>query len=229
MTLTVMTYNIHQGGRGGRLLDDVVRAVAPDVLVVNECPKAPLLWRGRCRSLAERWGLRVAAGGRNAGSNLLLVGPRVEVRRAGAQVLPQPLLSPRRGVAWAQLRVESRLVGVVAVHLGLDAERREDEVVAAIATARGLRGPVVLAGDLNERPDGPSWRRLARAGYADHGGADGPTFPADQPRKRIDALLVRGEARVLRHGAPDLPERLLATASDHRPLVAELDLTGPAA
>ena len=44
-------------------------------------------------------------------------------------------------------------------------------------------------------------------------------------RARIDALLVRGTtAKVLSHGDPGVPEELLRAASDHRPVLAEIEL-----
>jgi endonuclease/exonuclease/phosphatase family metal-dependent hydrolase len=219
-----MTYNIWMGGRGGRWLHQAVRDAAPHVLLVNESPKLPLLWRWRCRRLAEQWGLRHVAGGRNAGSNMIAVRLGIGVRSTHARTIPQPLFRPRRGVAAAQLRVDGRLVGVVACHLSLDAQRRAGEVEQVLAVASRLRGPVVIAGDLNERPGGPSWQRLHRAGYVDHGSSAWPTFPAGEPTKRIDALLLRGAADVIHHGSPAVDEELQARASDHRPVLAVLDL-----
>lgn len=223
--LRVLTYNIWQGGRGGARLDDAVRLAAPDVLLVNETPKTPLLWRRRCRRLVEGWGLRYVTGGRDAGSNLIAVGRGVEVRTSGSEVLPQPLFQPRRGIAHAQLRVHGRLLGVVACHLSLVAERRVVEVDRVVEVAEGLRGTVLVGGDLNEGPRGPSWQRLRRAGFVDHGTRDWPTFPADTPTKRIDGLLLRsGAARVVHHGDPGLDPGLLAVASDHLPVAMVLDL-----
>lgn len=222
--LRVMTYNILLGGRRGQPLHEVVRAVAPDVLLVNEAPKRPLLWRRDCRHLADRWHLRYVAGGRSAGSNMLVVRHGVGVKAVHTEVLPQPFGQPRRGVVAAQLHVHGRLVGVVSCHLSLDRERRGQEVARAIEVADGLRGPVILAGDLNEPPDGPSWAALRRAGFVDHGGRDWLTFPSDAPKRRIDALLVRGGAEVLHHGDPGVDLDLLAAASDHRPVLAELEV-----
>jgi endonuclease/exonuclease/phosphatase family metal-dependent hydrolase len=201
----------------------------PDVLLVNESPKRPLLWKRQCRRLADRWHLRCVAGGRPAGSNLIAVGPRVVVKAAGAERLRQPLFQPRRGIAWAQLRVDGRLMGVVSCHLSLDRDRRLREVDRILEIAGLLRGPVVLGGDLNEGPGGPVWRRLARAGFVDGPGADTDdwlTFPSDDPRTRIDALLVRGTtARFEFHGGPPrVSEAELAAASDHRPVVADISL-----
>ena len=223
--LRVMTYNILLGGRRGQPLYDVVRAVAPDVLLVNEGPKRPVLDGRDCRRLADRLGLRYVVGGRAAGGNLVLRSDRVEVRSSSRQVIAQPPFRPRRGVAAAQLRVEGRLVGVVSCHLSLDAASRRTEVAEVLAAAGRLRGPVVLAGDLNEPPDGPCWAGLRAAGFADHGQRGWPTFPADRPRARIDALLVRGAVTVRSHGDPGVPAEALAAASDHRPVLAELEPT----
>ena len=216
----VMTYNIRLGGRNRPALREVVRAARPDVLLVNESPKAPLLWRSRCRSLAREWGMGYVAGGRDAGSNLVLVSDRVEVVSARAGVIRQRLGQPRRGVVSAQLSVGGRPLGVVGCHLSLARAQRLREVDAVIAAADGLDGVVVVGGDLNEPAGGPVWDRLRRAGFVDRGAS--ATFPARQPLERIDALLVRPGGVRLNHFAARSPEALLATASDHRPVLADL-------
>src|SRR3954453_17144333 len=104
-----MTYNILRGGRYRRPLNDVVRTARPDVLLVNECPKSPAVWRRECQRLCKAWGLRFVVGGRPAGSNLIAVRPDIGVKSATSEVLPQPLFQPRRGIASAQLRVKGRL------------------------------------------------------------------------------------------------------------------------
>ena len=220
----VMTYNIFMGGRNGSDLHRVVRAVEPEVLLVNESPKKPFLWKRRAGHLADSWGMRYVVGGRSAGSNMITAASTVGVKARGAEIIDQPLFQPRRGIAWAQLRVEGRLLGVVCCHLSLDRQRRLAESERVLEVASRLRGPVVIGGDLNEEPDGAVWRRLARAGFSDHGSARSRTFPADDPKKRIDALLVRGNAEVLSHGIPDVDPALMAAASDHLPVVAALRL-----
>jgi endonuclease/exonuclease/phosphatase family metal-dependent hydrolase len=222
--LRVMTYNILLGGRRGEPLHEVVRDVAPDVLLVNECPKNPLVWKQRCHGLAERWGMRYVVGGRPAGSNMIAVSRRVAVKSATQMVLPQPRLQPRRGIAAAQLRVAGRLVGVVSCHLSLDRERRLHEARRVLAVAQRLRGPVVVGGDLNEPANGPTWELFREAGFADAGSGNWRTFPSEEPRRRIDALLVRGHVRVLERGDPGVDPGLLAAASDHRPVLAELEI-----
>lgn len=219
-----MTYNIFMGGRNGSDLHRVVRDVAPDVLLVNESPKTPFLWKRRARRLADAWDMRYVVGGRTAGSNMIATASTLGVKARGAETVNQPLFQPRRGIAWAQLRVHGRLLGVVCCHLSLDRQRRLAEADRVLEVADRLRGPMVIGGDLNETPDGPVWQKLARAGYVDHGSRLDRTYPADEPVKRIDALLVRGDADVLSHGIPEVDPGLVAKASDHLPLVATLRL-----
>jgi endonuclease/exonuclease/phosphatase family metal-dependent hydrolase len=175
--LRVMTYNIWRGGRGGPRLHQMVRASGAEVVLVNEGPKTPFVWRKQCRELASDWAMRHVTGGRDAGSNMIVVRPGVHVKSTYTATLRQPLFQPRRGIAAAQLRVNGRLLGVVSCHLSLDAERRVIEVDRVIEAA-----------------------------------------------ERIDALLARGAPPVLRHGDPGVDERLQRQASDHRAVLAVLDV-----
>jgi endonuclease/exonuclease/phosphatase family metal-dependent hydrolase len=220
----VMTYNILMGGRRGAPLHEAVRRAEADVVLVNEAPKYPLLWRGRCPRLARRWGMRFVAGGRPAGSNMIVVARGASVTSTREEVLPTGWFEPRRGIALARLLLDGASLTVVTCHLSLHRPTRLREVARIVELCSTVRGPVVLAGDLNEEPGGPCWRRLAEAGFVDHGGSHWMTFPAQQPKARIDALLVRGEATVRHHGDPGVPEALLARASDHRPVLADLGL-----
>ncbi|MBO3094308.1 endonuclease/exonuclease/phosphatase family protein [Cellulomonas dongxiuzhuiae] len=222
-TLRVMTYNL----RGLRdeldALVDVVRSVRPDVLAVQEPPRGAT-GRARLRGFAARTGLRVAVGGGGARTTALLVAPYRSVHDAAGLRLPWRVGRTRRGVATA--RVDG--VRVVVVHLGLRAAERGRHVDLVVRRLlRGPDGPVVVAGDLNERPGGPSWAVLAEAAgglqdAASVAGADQPTYPADVPRVRIDVVLVDHRLPVL--DAWVLDDAAVGVASDHRPLVVDLHL-----
>ena len=193
-SVRLLTYNI-LGGKAKVALRSVVHSVEPDVMVVNETPQTPLLWRWQHHiGVAETY---------------------VERTR-------QPLLQPIRGLVSAQLQAGSHRFGVVGVHLGLDPKLREAQVQQVLAAAERLHGPVVVAGDLNEPPKGPSWDALRAAGFADHGDAEHQTYPAEHPAKRIDAILVRGDVDVSRHRIPGLQPELLRLASDHLPVTVTL-------
>lgn len=219
-SLTAMTYNIWwPRNRAG--VAEVVTSCAPDVLLVQETPKAVLVWRWQCERLAKEWGLRRVVGGRDAGSNMICVSPRVRVLETSAQRVPQPLFQPRRGIATAQCVVDGLEFGVVCAHLSMLAQSRPVEAMRLLAAANRLRGPVLLGGDLNERPGRPAWAVLREAGFVDHARADDMTYSSVDPRRRIDALLVRGFGAE-RVAVPELPSDLDATASDHLPVMATL-------
>ena len=176
-----MTYNILMGGQSGAALHQVIREANPDVLLVNETPKTPVLWKRQCRKLAEKWGMRWIVGGREAGSNMIAISERIGVKSFDAYTLWTPPFRPRRGIATAQLRIEGRLFAAVSCHLSLERERRVDDVERVIEAANRLRGPVVLGGDLNQPPGQWSWRRLRQVGFVDCGSDEWLTFPAAAP------------------------------------------------
>lgn len=225
--LTVVTYNVY-GAVYRDALAGVVRALAPDVLVVNETPKTPFVWRRHCDELARSWGLRRVAGGRSAGSNMICVSSRVHVDAARARRLRQPRFTPRRGVVSIQGSVDGAPFGVVGVHLSLMRWSRPGEAAEALADVGRLRDPVLLCGDYNESPTGAVWEAFRNAGFVDHAAPRAFTSTAVDPHQRIDGLLARG-ATVLRHVVPDLPPEQLAAASDHLPVLARIELDGDAA
>jgi endonuclease/exonuclease/phosphatase family metal-dependent hydrolase len=220
-SVRLLTYNI-LGGKSRVALRSVVHSIEPEVMVVNETPQTPLLWRLQCPSLARHWGMQHIAGGRNAGRNMICAQHHIGVAETYVERTKLPFLQPIRGIVSAQLQADSHRFGVVGVHLGLDPELREAQVLRVLRAAERLHGPVVVAGDLNEPPKGPSWEALRAAGFVDHGDAEDYTYPAEHPAKRVDALLARGDARVSRHRIPGLQPELLRLASDHLPVAATL-------
>ncbi|MGH3473065.1 MAG: endonuclease/exonuclease/phosphatase family protein [Nocardioidaceae bacterium] len=223
MAVRVATYNIF-GARHPGPLATVVRALAPDVIVANETPKLPLVWRCTCDRIAASWAMRRAAGGRDAGSNMICVSDRIQVLSTRAIRLQQPLFRPRRGIVSAQCALGGVEFGVVGVHLSLLSDWRLRGAEQAIAVAAELRGPVVLGGDLNERAGGSSWSAFRDAGFEDAARPGDMTFSSTSPGKRIDALLTRGG--VVEHvGTPALSAAQLRAASDHLPVVGTLLLS----
>ena len=225
LPILVMTYNI-LGARHGEALGRLVREVRPDVLLVNETPKLPIVSNWQCRRLARDWKMQFRAGGRSGGSNMIVTSDRVQMVSASATRISQPRFRPRRGVVAIQAELDGQPVGFVGCHLSLIASSRYNEVEDHVLVAADrLTGPVVLAGDLNETPGKPAWARILDAGFVDHGGREELTFPADAPNRRIDAVLVRGDVTVLEHRVADVDPALFARASDHRPVTALVQLT----
>jgi endonuclease/exonuclease/phosphatase family metal-dependent hydrolase len=131
----------------------------------------------------------------------------------------------RRGYLRVEVSVGGHRVSFVATHLDYqhDDNRLYETRQLLDALAR-VNTPLVVAGDFNEEPAGESHKlmltRFADAWAAGRAQAAGLTYPADQPRKRIDYIF---------HAPTDGTRARRAwvvesQASDHRALVAEIEL-----
>ncbi len=222
--LRVLTWNVW-GHLGDPLaLERVLRDARPDVACLQEVTRWPFS-RFRLRRLAGRSGLALVSGGRASAGTAVLAGDRVDVLDRAASRLPVTGRMTRpRGTASAVVRLPGSLpVRVMSIHLGLDPADRARHVGAfAEQLADGV--PTVVAGDLNERPGGPSWRSLQGhlVDAVPHGDS---TFPATRPRSRIDAVLTDPRLEVVTAGWPGgVSEADVLAASDHRPLLVTLRL-----
>lgn len=193
----------------------------------------PALWTepsGDLRGLGQRlWPLEeaVAAGHDPA-----------KVPRYGVALLSRFPVGPVRRTPLPRERDEPRVLGdvtltspagplrVLFTHLALPAPERLRQAEAIAGALRGGNVPALLLGDLNDAEDAAPLRVLTR--LADDPGAgageDGWTYPAEAPRQRIDYILTRGRWRVV---AP--PRPVPCRASDHRPVLAVLELGEPSA
>lgn len=237
--LTVMSYNIKHLELGADAVVRAMRNCDPDIVAIQEPPK---WWRGRrkTRALAKAAGMVcVATGGwpANSGSTALFVTPELasEARSSVKRALPWKVwwLAPKFASRRGYCAVDVGGWVVFSVHLGLNARERALHRNIIIGAAQGF-GPerCVIAGDLNETPDGPSWsaftRRLRDTARADTGSGAGSiavaaTYPAHKPRLRIDAILVGQDISVLEYQVLDTG--LTRHASDHLPVVAVLGTT----
>lgn len=241
-TLRVMTYNIHAGTGGLDTIAGVIRAAAPDVVGLQEVDvhfSARSGFADQARALADALGMHVrfahiyelaplqgGAPPREYGVALL---SRYPVRAFHNHVMPRLSTveeesepKPRPGFLEAVLLVDGTEVRVFDTHLDYrgDPRVRQMQVAATLDILGGDDRPTLFVGDLNARPDAPELQPLlARLRDAWRGRPDpGFTFPADAPDRRIDYILHSAHFEV---AAVDV---LDTTASDHRPVVAELRL-----
>ncbi len=224
MRLRVVVYNVRGFRDGLDLVAKVAGHFRPDLVLLNETGA-----RRRLRRFAKRMEMRVAADPlsfpRRRVKNAVLVRPPWRVvghrlhRFAGSRNLYP------RGALIAHVGRAGHRLWAVAVHLGLNPVERRHHVEELADLLRGLWGPLVLGGDLNEAPGGRAVRFLADR-YWDAwllgGDVAGDTFPSDEPSARIDYLFVSEGVRVERVIVPPTPDA--RAASDHRPVVAELVL-----
>ncbi|WP_432149347.1 endonuclease/exonuclease/phosphatase family protein [Streptomyces sp. bgisy029] len=245
--LRVATYNIHAGAGLDNVFDldrqtAELRSLRADVIGLQEAdrhwgPRSE--WRDLAGELAERLGMYVffapiysldpaEPGGPRAEYGVAVLSryrivsaENHEITRLSTQD-PNPVPAPAPGFGEAVVRVKGRPVHVYVTHLDF----RPDPAVrtAQVADTRRImaedRGRTrILLGDFNAEPGAPElaplWKELTDA---DPGA---PTFPAKDPVKRIDYVAVSKEtARVRRAWVPESG----AGASDHRAVVADLDL-----
>lgn len=105
----------------------------------------------------------------------------------------------------------------------LEANRDDSERLAQvpeILAACAGRALAFAAGDFNDLPDGPLHRRLLEHlddAWLLGGQGDGHTFPAQEPTRRIDWVLVRRDGPLRVTSARTVP----TAASDHCPLVVD--------
>lgn len=207
--MRVLTWNIH-GLRDASLatIAAEIAAQAPDVVCLNEVP----------RRLGARLGAALGMRAFVASSPIGPYGNAVLTREPIAVTLPLRFHGVRRVARRdaAVIGFHSELI-IAAVHLSLRAPERLRHIEQLLDA---LPDRAIVAGDMNEQPGGNVWRALD-ARLDDAGTTVGePTFPASGPTARIDAIWTPRGARVTRYDV------LLTTSSDHRPIIAELDLPG---
>jgi len=138
---------------------------------------------------------------------------------------------PRAALLASAITREERLQ-VLTTHLDPSAEEtyrlQEAQLVLNIVRARAsAETPVLVGGDFNAEPESAVVRKLRDGGLRDAwtecGHGDGLTYPADQPRKRIDYLFLTGALRC------SAAEVLDTRISDHRPLLVTLPGIGQTA
>ncbi|MFH9264441.1 endonuclease/exonuclease/phosphatase family protein [Streptomyces sp. NPDC017546] len=246
LPLRVATYNIHAGAGVDGVFDldrqtAELRSLDADLIGLQEVDRHwgdRSEWRDLAGELARRLRMHVSfapiysldpaqPGGPRAEYGVAVLSryritsaENHEITRLSTQD-PNPTPAPAPGFGEVVVRVRGLPVHVYVTHL----DYRPDPAVrvAQVADTRRImaedRGPRILLGDLNAEPAAPElaplWRELTDADPA------APTFPAQDPVKRIDYVAVSkggpGAGITVRNAW--VPESL---ASDHRPVVADL-------
>ncbi|GAA1814627.1 endonuclease/exonuclease/phosphatase family protein [Actinomadura chokoriensis] len=227
----VQSYNVRSLRDDPAAVTRVVRALAPDVLCLQEVPRFGA-WRLRRRRLANACGMKIAAGRRACGL-AVLTAPRVRREAREFHLLtPDPDLH-RRALAIAVLEMDGTRLIVASTHLDLKKgprRRHVEEILTHLDRARTRYGaPVVLAGDINEEPGGASWTRLTERfqdAYETAPAGGELTFSSRDPTRRIDGVFTDPAIRIKAAGVPadEAIARDYPTATDHRPLTADLDV-----
>ena len=241
--LRAVTYNIQAGAGNLDTIASVIRSLNADIIGLQE---VDVHWSSRSNfadqvaTLGSRLGMQVRFAPiyrlpgsdatkpyREFGVAILSRHPIVEFRNDTLTRLSTqdtgagPTLMP--GLAEAVVNVNGQRIRVFATHLDYRADPRV-RATQALEMRRYVDAsadPTIVFGDLNATPEAPELRPLFESLRDVWAGQPevGLTYPATQPIKRIDYILVSDGFKVL--SASVVP----VTAADHRPVVADLFLS----
>lgn len=240
MQLSVVSWNIHKGIGGvdrryriDRVIS-VLAGIGPDIALLQEVtdglPRAH--FHDQAELLAEALDMRhVAFGPQHRfsiggyGNAILSRWPLAHIEHVDLTIGKRK----KRGAIVAHCRVRlgehTKSVALCNLHLGLAGTERglQLERFLSCGPLTRLHGdtPVVIGGDLNDLWGSLGPRFLGPAGFSRVGRVVN-TFPAAMPIRPLDGIFVRGHFR--KHACRPLYGALTRQASDHLPLVAELDL-----
>ncbi|CAM5599783.1 MULTISPECIES: endonuclease/exonuclease/phosphatase family protein [Streptomyces] len=227
--IRVLSYNIRSMRDDTDALARVIRACAPDLVLIQEAPRF-FRWRKKLARLARASDLVVLTGGATAAGPAILCNLRATVERTEDVLLPLTPGLHRRGFATAVVRFGGARLGVLSCHLSLQKDERLEQGGMLLERLAGLGTEHAIAGgDLNDRPTGGTFGLLADSlqdcwATAPWGGEYSST-PAD-PHQRIDAIFATKGIEVLGCGVPTarpgLTQTDLRAATDHLPVLAAL-------
>ncbi|MGW7403584.1 endonuclease/exonuclease/phosphatase family protein [Streptomyces sp. NPDC054833] len=227
--IRVLSYNIRSMRDDTAALARVITACAPDLVLVQEAPRF-FRWRKKLARLAAASGQVILTGGATAAGPAILCGLRATVERTEDVLLPLTPGLHRRGFATAVVRFGGTRLGVLSCHLSLQQDERYEQAGMLLDRLAGMGVEhAVAGGDLNERPTGRTFRRLAD-GLTDcwataPWGSEYTSTPAD-PHQRIDAIFATKGIEVLGCGVPlghpGVTRADLRAATDHLPVLAAL-------
>jgi endonuclease/exonuclease/phosphatase family metal-dependent hydrolase len=219
--IRIATYNVRDFKDDRAAAARVVRAIAPDILCLQEVPRR-LFSTFRVAAFAAHCGMFWSGRHRGSGGTTIFTSLRVQVAESahyGLRVAPL-----RRTRGYAVLRAGPpgcRPLLAASVHLSLDVAERQRHTAHVLGRLAG-GSPMVLAGDLNEGEEGRAWGLIA--GSMSLISPTTPTFPAARPRVLLDAVFGSAELKVHPHAEIALPMADVVAASDHRPVWVDVEL-----
>ena len=234
-TLRVMTYNIHVGVGMDKKLDlkriaDVINHEHPDLVGLQEVDRGVKRTEGKDEigELAAMTHMDYAFAHNldyQGGQYGVAILSRFLIQKTDHQKFENKREAERRGMIRVEVEIDGRKVNFVTTHLDYQYEDgRLFETEQLLRFLDGLKGPLIVVGDFNDEPAGSAYKlmltRFADAWPGSRAKGEGLSYPADKPAKRIDYIFY-GTGDGVRARKSLLVNTL---ASDHLPVVAELEL-----
>ncbi len=235
--LRVLAYNIHHGeGVDGKLdlgrIAEVIRGCEADVVAVQEVdrnvPRSQSI--DEPRELAKLTKLEHFAFGKTinlrGGEYGNLVLSRYPITDSRILTFPNAAGAEQRGAVEAEIDSPAGRFRLFATHLDFgrkDAseEDRQGAIRLVNERVKASGTPAVLAGDFNCTPDSQTVKTI-RETWLQTNTAEAFTIPVAEPKRQIDFVFVTPKARWKVIDVKVLDE---AVASDHRPILATVELS----
>ena len=232
--LTVMTYNIHHGEGMDKKLDlariaRVIRDQKPDLVALQEVDAGTNRTNhvmqaaelGRLTSMHHAYGAAMDFDGGKYGDAVLSRYKIVESRVISLGYRPGNRREPRVAVMAIVALPGGERIAFISTHLDHTANSpdRLEQAQAINEQTRDVREPAILGGDFNCEPGSPPMAELQKDWSVVSDRDSSLTCPADQPRTKIDHVLVKPAKRWRVVDARVIDERV---ASDHRPVVVRV-------
>ena len=233
MKLTAMTYNIFSGRNLARDLNlkhaaSVIRKVQPDFVTLNEVrshtedvgPINQACELARLTGYYPIFGKAIDILGGEYGNGFL---SRLPVLQSEVIHIPDPERTgdyyyEHRCILRCVLLANEQPITVLCTHFGLAPAEQQNAVDTVLTLLAKENNPVLLMGDLNVEPHyevlQPLFDKLTDTAK-DSGIL---TFPSDEPKIKIDHIFCSQHFKAAKVYSIDTQN------SDHRPLIAELEL-----
>ena len=231
----MMTYNIHVGVGMDKKLDlqriaDVINREHPDLVGLQEVDRGVKRTEARdeIAELAKLTNMQFAFAHNldyQGGQYGVAILSRFPIGAIDHQKFENRREAERRGMIRVEVKFEGKAINFVTTHLDYQFEDgRLFEAEQMLKFLKDIKGPLIVVGDFNDEPVGTSYKLMSQ-GFDDawmrsRAKGEGLTYPADKPVKRIDYIFTRQADRVKAKKAWVVN----TPASDHLPLVADLEL-----
>jgi endonuclease/exonuclease/phosphatase family metal-dependent hydrolase len=245
MKLRLMTWNVHRCVGVDRKLDvervaDVIAGCRADVVALQELDVGRARTRGidQAHRLADLLKMRshfhpaITVEGERYGDAILTALPERLVKAGALPGLPKIRALEPRGALWVAVDLGGVELQVINTHLGLVPREQQVQVAELLGQrwlgSEAFTAPAVLLGDFNALPVSQTYRMLTavlRDAQDGLGKAATATFPSGFPILRIDHVFLAGDIRVAGVESPFDPRARVA--SDHLPLIVELEVATP--
>ena len=232
-----MTYNIHVGVGMDKKLDleriaEVINQQHPDLVGLQEVDRGVerTQRRDEIAELAKLTKMEYAFAFNlryQGGQYGVAILSKYPIMATDHRLYKNTREAERRGFIRAEVRIDGRTVNFLTTHLDYQYEDgRVYEAQQLLDALKEVKDPLIVVGDFNDVPAGEAYQSMHRsfddAWLSLHPTDEGFSYPADKPAKRIDYILTRASDGIKAKRAWIVQ----TLASDHVPVVAELEVRG---